>query len=118
MINAKDKCVFSSDRQGTDNEITELDFSNGWVSEDLYNNYDYWSSLNSIDVTVISVIAAKMIGGCTEYAKVYITKLGTDYQFTVPTRELVAIGSSSEPPNLCNCALSLIMTRGCQCGGG
>lgn len=116
MIVVKNNYIFNTNAIPVDDEITEDHYDLGRVSDEIYDNYDFWSWLNGKEVTVISVIAVKKRGGCDEWAKVFIKDEGVDWWFNAHVSEL----SSKEPsnnPGGCKCKLAVIMVRGCQCGG-
>lgn len=116
VVEAKKDYIFNTNAVGNDDEITEDHWNNGRISDEVFDNYDFWSWLNGTEVTVISVIAVKKIGGCDEWAKVFIKDKGVDWWFSAPVSELSAKGPINNPGG-CKCDLAVIMVRGCQCGG-
>tara|TARA_Y100001935_G_C17043154_1_gene378264 strand:+ start:138 stop:497 length:360 start_codon:yes stop_codon:yes gene_type:complete len=108
---------FKSVKTGMDDEITDDHLWQGNVSETIFDSYHSWSQLDGLTVSVTSVKAVKNITGCQQLAKVFIKDEGVEYWFTARGDELYALKQDNPVSNGCNCELSLLMVRGCQCGG-
>jgi hypothetical protein len=106
--------IFNSNASGsTDDEIVGNHYDNGRISDEVWDHYDFWSDLDGIKVTVISVQAFK------KRAKVFITDEGFKFWFSAHVNELTLISETKDPPSsgACTCDLAAIMVRGCRCGG-
>jgi hypothetical protein len=106
--------TFTSNHDDADGEILDINFLDGHVSQLIYDKYEFWADLDDKIVSVVSVIAARKTGGCGELAKVFIKDKGVKWWFTAKADELVPVTNSNPT---CKCELSIIMIRGCQCGG-
>ena len=117
MVTVNTDYIFNTTATGLDDEIIEDHYDNGRLSDRVWDQYDYWSSLNGVEVTVISVQAVKKIGSCEEWAKVFIKSEGFNWWFSAHVNELSPIKNNNPTTGKCKCDLGLIMIRGCQCGG-
>lgn len=109
--------VFQSRETGVDDVITEDHYWDGRIAEEIWDNYSHWSEINGTVVTVISLASAKGVAGCVDLAKVFLKEEGFEWWFTAKTSELQLLKGQQLADNPCSCDLSLIMIRGCMCGG-
>jgi len=106
-------------QQSISKPVTSDDLNAGLVSEEIFYCFSDLTELHGSKVTVLSLHTGKNQFGCKEdRVKVFLSSEDFSWWFTTKVSNLVSTSIHiSNPCKECTCDMSLIMTRGCLCGG-